>query len=596
MSIPERPVERVSALVVPVRDRAITVESAPVALPRLGRIGRDAVVAAVLAGLIASLILAVGPPGVDAAAHLYHTRAFEEQGWRIWDNYWYAGRYDLVNYSVLYYPLAAALGQAAVAVGAVMGCAAAFALLAHRLGGRRPQAAIIVFAIVWPTVLIAGQYPFGLGMLAALVSLLLWLHGRPMAGLLAAVAALLASPLAFLFLAIVLAGCAFSCRALITSTRMRLAAAGVLLAGLGEVVVLRLFPSGGQFPYPLLDLGGVALFVVVGVFLSRRSGRLGFLAGPLVAYLVASVAVAIYPSGVGGNVARLVEYISLPTLLLLLGDLRFRPRLLAVAVIAVAVTGHVVPVSRDLEGGLAVRADDTAFWERSVAWLQDPDRSSVEFRVHVVSTWGHWESYYLASHDIPITRGWFRQDDFPVNRPLYSGHLDASSYQAWLRSLGVRYVLLPNEQLDYSSRREAEILRSPGHGGLRLVPRSDPNVQVFELPDPTPLLTAATGPGRPVATAATPRVLMIDRTSIALNLPAPGLYDLRIRFTPYWVASDPNAVCVMAGDDGMTRIVSYRGGYTRLRFDLTLGESARQALGEGAGRCASVPAGFPAGI
>ena len=39
----------------------------------------------------------------------------------------------------------------------------------------------------------------------------------------------------------------------------------------------------------------------------------------------------------------------------------------------------------------------------------------------------------------------------------------------------------------------------------------------------------------------------------------------------------------MAGDDGMTRIVSYRGGYTRLRFDLTLGESARQALGEGVG-------------
>ncbi len=202
--------ERVSALVVPVRDRAIAVESAPVALPRLGRVGRDALIAAVLAGLIASLILSVGPPGVDAAAHLYHTRAFEEQGWRIWDNYWYAGRYDLVNYSVLYYPLAAALGQATVAVGAVIGCAAAFALLAHRLGGRQPQAAIIVFAVVWPTVLIAGQYPFGLGMLAALVSLLLWLHGRPLAGLLAAVAALLASPLAFLFLAIVLAGCAVS--------------------------------------------------------------------------------------------------------------------------------------------------------------------------------------------------------------------------------------------------------------------------------------------------------------------------------------------------------------------------------------------------
>ena len=216
--------------------------------------------------------------------------------------------------------------------------------------------------------------------------------------------------------------------------------------------------------------------------------------------------------------ARLVEYVALPTMLLLLCDLRFRPRWLSVAVLAVAVSGHVIPVSRDLEGGLAVRADEAAFWDRAVTWLNDPERRDVNYRVEVVSTWGHWESYFLATHDIPITRGWFRQDDFPVNRPLYSGDLDASSYKEWLRSLGVRYVVLPNEQLDYSARLEAEILRSPGHGGLKLVYPNDPNVQIYELPDPTPILTRAPeGPLAPHgdgARGALPRPL-VDRGAAA---------------------------------------------------------------------------------
>jgi hypothetical protein len=331
---------------------------------------------------------------------------------------------------------------------------------------------------------------------------------------------------------------------------------------------------------------------VAGIVLARRSARLSSLTGPLAAYLVAGVALALYPSGVGGNVARLVEYVALPTMLLLLCDLRFRPRWLSVAVLAVAVSGHVIPVSRDLEGGLAVRADEAAFWDRAVTWLNDPERHDVNYRVEVVSTWGHWESYFLATHDIPITRGWFRQDDFPVNRPLYSGDLDANSYKEWLRSLGVRYVVLPNEQLDYSARLEAEILRSPGHGGLKLVYPNDPNVQIYELPDPTPILTRAVEGPLPATTTA-PVVHFLDRSSIAMQLPEMGIYDLRVRYTPYWVSSDPDGVCVMPNEDGMTRLVAYRGGYARLRFDLTLGESARQALGDSGARCPALPAGIP---
>ncbi len=571
----------------PTRDRTL-VDAAPVALPRLAPVVRDAALFSFLAGLIACFVLVAGPPGVDAAAHLYHTRAFEQHGWRIWDNYWYAGRYDLVNYSILYYPLAAALGQAVVAVGSVVGATALFATLAHRLGGRRPRTAIVAFACVWPTFLIAGQYPFGLGMVAALLSLLLWARGRPLGGLAAALAALLASPLAFLFLAIVLAGLAAAHRRHLASWRVRVAAAGIVLFGVAEVVVLRLFPSGGRFPYPMLDLFMLALFCGAGFLLARRSPRLEVLAAPLAAYLVAGAVVAAYPSGVGGNIARLAEYVALPTLLLLLSDLRYRPRLAALVVLGVAVVGHTVPVARDLEGGLAVRADEAEFWAGAVNFLQHPEHRDPRYRVAVVATWGHWESYHLASRDIPITRGWFRQDDFPVNSPLYSGDLDATSYQEWLRSLGVRYVVLPNEQLDYSSRREAEILRSPGHGGLVPVPTNDPNVQIFELPDPTPLLTAAAAPGL-VPLGRGPTVTFLDRSSISMWLPAAGIYDLRVRFTPYWAPSDPDRTCLFAGDEGMTKVVAYQAGFVRLRFDLTLGESARQALGGAGGRCAAPP-------
>ena len=81
----------------------------------------EAVGAASLLGLVIGL---AGIGGVDDAAHRYQASVFSVDGWTAWDNYWYAGRYDLVNYSVLYYPLAAALGQATVAVGAVIGCAA----------------------------------------------------------------------------------------------------------------------------------------------------------------------------------------------------------------------------------------------------------------------------------------------------------------------------------------------------------------------------------------------------------------------------------------------------------------------------------------
>src|SRR4249920_1601958 len=67
---------------------------------------------------------------------------------------------------------------------------------------------------------------------------------------------------------------------------------------------------------------------------------------------------------------------------------------------------------------------------------------SPSYRVEAVDTTGHWPAVYLARAGIPLTRGWYRQNDFPVNQLLYrQGHLGRMAYVGWLRSLGVRYVV-----------------------------------------------------------------------------------------------------------------------------------------------------------
>ena len=92
------------------------------------------VAAAVAAGLAASLAW-YGPPGSDFAAHLYQSTLFEHDGFGIWNNYWYAGRYSFVTYSLLYYPLAALVGIKLLAVASIGTAALAFGVVSAREWG-----------------------------------------------------------------------------------------------------------------------------------------------------------------------------------------------------------------------------------------------------------------------------------------------------------------------------------------------------------------------------------------------------------------------------------------------------------------------------
>src|SRR5215475_15564407 len=77
---------------------------------------REAALCTGLAGVAASLLVWLGPRGGDLAAHEYQLRLFLHHGLTLWDNFWYAGRYAYIDYSILYYPLAAYFGLGVLAV------------------------------------------------------------------------------------------------------------------------------------------------------------------------------------------------------------------------------------------------------------------------------------------------------------------------------------------------------------------------------------------------------------------------------------------------------------------------------------------------
>src|SRR3954454_10330830 len=151
---------------------------------------------AALAGSLAALIVWFLPPGTDTAAHVFQLDVYLEHGFAFWTNYWYAGRYTFVGYSVLYYPLAALLGIKLLAVLSVTASTAAFTLVIRQTWGEQTVWATRFFAVVAAASVVTAAFPYGLGLALALTALValvrrhMWWFG------ILAVLTLAASPLA----------------------------------------------------------------------------------------------------------------------------------------------------------------------------------------------------------------------------------------------------------------------------------------------------------------------------------------------------------------------------------------------------------------
>src|SRR5438067_2710817 len=229
---------------------------------------REPLFSAAAGTALAALLLWHGPPGTDLATHVYQRALFVRHGFTLWDDFWYAGRYSFVGYSVLYYPLSALLGIRVLAVATVGVAALAFAAVLAREWGPLARWSSRSFAVVWAGFVLSAAFPFALGVALALLAL--WaLQARAHARF-AALAALTlaASPVAFLLLALVLLGIALDRRA---DWKPLLVPALVIgIAGGAWVVLWRAFPDSGRYPFSLAELAAAGIFCVLGAALTWR--------------------------------------------------------------------------------------------------------------------------------------------------------------------------------------------------------------------------------------------------------------------------------------------------------------------------------------
>jgi hypothetical protein len=522
---------------------------------------REAALCATLAAVLASLLVWLGPPGADFAAHAYQRSAFLEHGFALWNNFWYAGRYSFVTYSLVYYPLAALLGIKLLAVASITGAALAFALLLGREWGATARPSVRTFSLVWGAVVLSGAFPFLLGFALALLGLCALQAGRRWVFAACAALALAASPLAFLLLTVVLVGVGVARWRERRRFAVPAAFVGAMLAA--EVLLWRLFPDNGRYPFSWQELLAACLFCVAGIALTWRVDSARVLCWFFVAYLGGVLAVFAVPSAVGENVARL-RFAALPMMVLAFSLRRWRPLPVALAVLPLTLSWNVTPLAFSFVSSEDDPAAARAYWQPAVKYLQH--HLSLSYRVEAVDTAGHWDAVYLPRAGVPLARGWFRQNDFPQNKVFYDDEgLMPAAYLRWLRSLGIRYVVLTDARPDYSARAEAKLLRS-GRSHLIPVWRSR-HITIYEVPSPRALIT---GP-------APAKVVELTQTKLTVRVASAGTYRLAIRYSPYWMVSTG---CLDPAPDSMMLLRAPAAGSVQLRFHV----NARRAIAAFAGR------------
>jgi len=535
--------------------RGVRVQSAAL---RASPLTREALVASGGAAILSALLLWAGPPGSDFAAHVYQRAIFIQHGFALWNNFWYAGRYSFITYSLIYYPLAALFGIRLLAVATISAAALAFAMLVIRQWGAKARWSSRTFAVAWAATIVTAAFPFALGSALALLAMLALQRRRLWQFTLLTVLTVAASPLAFLLLALVLAGIALARR----TERKTLLAAGLAIGTLGllEVALWRVFPDEGRYPFSIWELLGAMVFCGFGVVLSWRIEGSRLLRSVFPVYAVACIAAYLVPSALGDNVLR-VRYVAIPVAVLLLTLREWRPRPLAYAALGLAMAWNISPLVGSVQASSGDPSSNAKFWAPAITYLHR--HLTPSYRVEAVDTSGHWPAYYLPKAGIPLARGWYRQDDFPQNALLY-GNFGPKAYLAWLRGLGVRYVVLASAPPDYSAEAERDLLQS-GRLSLQVV-LATPTVTIYAVPFPRPIVT---GPGpSPVVT--------MTEAGLTLRVARAGTYRIAVRYTPYWHTSTG---CVTEDKQRMIRLVVGGAGLVKMTFRL----DASSVLNEMAG-------------
>jgi hypothetical protein len=508
----------------------------------LGAAGYGEALTAGLVTLAAALpLVLLGPPPGDLPAHLYRTELVED-GVVVWDTFWYAGHYPLAAYSLLYYFPAALVGNDVVALVSVVASSVLFASLARREWGEAARWPALAFALVACGSLFTGTYPYAAGLAAALGTLKALQVGRTWIAVALTALTLGLSPLAFLFLVVAVLA-AFLGRGALLTRRSGAFGAALVVIGLFQGALLIVYPQESEYPFfRLSELLVVVVLAAACAALALRGGAGGrTLAFFFALWALATLVAFLVSSPIGENATR-VRGIVLPLAILSAALASYRPRWLAAVAVAGALAYTLVPYMGSALHRGDTRSAERAFWEPALRFLDE--RWTPDYRVEVVPTGDHWEAYWVPREGFPLARGWYRQIDIAENELFYEEPLEPNAYRSWLRSLGIRYVLLPETQLGrVGEGREAVLLRS-GRSGLREVARAG-DVTVYELPDPDPVLT---GPGAA-------RLAEVGHDRIVGEVDVPGTYRLAVRWTPTWRVR-AGSICVEEAPDGMTSVVA----------------------------------------
>ena len=489
-------------------------------------------VAAVLAGLYVIL----SPPSGDLPAHLLRARLFSAEGFGIWNNWWYGG-HQVLLYSVLFPPVAAAITPQLAAALAAVASATLFELLADRHFGPDALAGSLWFAAGTAASLYSGRLTFGFGLLPAVATALALQRRRWTLAAVAALLTALCSPVAAMFAA--LAGAAHAAGALRRGEARR-TLPGLAVVTLSVLPVLALavaFPEGGSEPFAFsafLPLPLIGLAALIALPARERTLRIA-----TALYTLGCIASFAVPSALGSNVVRLGELVAGPLAAMLWW--RGRRWLLVATAIPLLYLEFQSP-ARDVAGAVGNPATEAGYYQPVLSFLGR--RRSGPFRVEIPFTRFHWEAYEIGL-GYPLARGWERQLDVKYNHLFYGGALTPATYRTWLDQLAVRFVAVPDTPLDYSGVAEARLIRH-GLPYLRPVLRTG-HWRVYEVSHPAPLVQG------------TARADALGPNWIALTAARAGRTLVRVRFTPYWRISRGRG-CVGPGPNGMVQLTAYRAG------------------------------------
>ena len=501
--------------------------------------------------------LILAPPSGDLAAATYRSQLFSHSGFLIWDGGWYGGHY-LPGYSLLAPALGALLSNRLLLALSTVLAAAFFGLLARRpLGDGGARLAAASFALGACVGLLSGRVAYDLGLAVGLLATLALQWKRPFTACVLALLTSFASPVAGAFLA--LAGLAYALAGHQPPRGLRLAGVGVLLCALAPILAFTIaFPEGGYEPFaPSVFWPGLAGILVIALALPRLSGPLAprskeVLRWGLWLYAAALIGSYALHTPVGSNAARLGELIGAP---LVAGVLWDRHRLVLVLVAPVLLYWQLETPINDVSSLIGDRSVNASYYAPLRGELKRLAGSGA-LRVEVPLTGAHWESVYLPEQPaILLARGWERQLDTRYASLFYGSKLSASAYRSWLYENAVSYVALPDVRLDFAGEQEGRLITG-GLSYLRLIWRSA-HWRVYAVEGARPLV-------QPPALLSA-----ITSDSFTVTAPRPGVFGVRVRFTPYWAIEQGHG-CVGEAPGGWSYVQAHQAGVIHVGIDFSL--------------------------